>query len=456
MEKLIKQKLMEPKLVCNSLLNKMKKEFFLIPSLFCVILLIAFVSSISSTNYGINPHVISGGGANTSSENYSTNFDIGEITGDVYQGDYGNFIGFWPGSADSIPPNVIIINPTSMAYSSGTIPIEINLDEPGYCEYSLDSGLTNHTLVANASNSGFATSHSLGDGSYTLSAYCNDTLGNRNYTESVSFAVSIPVEGGGGDGGGGESAVTISTLVLSRTNLNVNLAINTNKKEIITVTNIGSTPRLISIYQKNLDEHIMFDDEPFELAPGESKDVELIFIALDETGIFTGKVNIGGTDVLVSLNIRTKLLLFDSNIAVLNEDYTVVQGYDLLTQVTIIPMGEKERMDVTLKYLIKDYRGKVYLTKSESVLVDEKIDFQRDFDTGLLPVGDYVVGLELIYPNGVAPSSAHFKVVPPSRSTIISKLIWFILILILLILIAIVIFLIIKKLRESRQNQINA
>jgi hypothetical protein len=85
---------------------------------------------------------------------------------------------------------------------------------------------------------------------------------------------------------------------------------------------------------------------------------------------------------------------------------------DLLrTKVEMIPMGDKERMDVTLNYVIGDASGKVYLTQSETLLVEEKTVIYRNFGTGMLPLGDYIIGLELIYPNGVAPSSARFKVI---------------------------------------------
>mgnify|MGYP001574184307 FL=1 len=91
--------------------------------------------------------------------------------------------------------------------------------------------------------------------------------------------------------------------------------------------------------------------------------------------------------------------------------YLVKRGKELRTQVTLIPLGDDNRLDVTLNYVIKDYDGKVYLTKSETLLIEKRIDFRRDFDTGILPLGKYIIGLELVYPNGVVTSSAHFEVV---------------------------------------------
>ena len=153
---------------------------------------------------------------------------------------------------------------------------------------------------------------------------------------------------------------------------------------------------------------------------------------------------------MVTLNIKTKLLLFDSNIAVLNKDYLVAKNEKLKTKVTLIPLGDKERMDVFLNYTIRDYNGKIYITQSETVLVDSQIDFKKDFDIGLLPLGDYIVGLELVYPGGVAPSSAHFEIVEQTPGGFFGKLIFWLIALILLVFIGIIILLIKRKRDEEK------
>lgn len=256
--------------------------------------------------------------------------------------------------------------------------------------------------------------------------------------------------GGGGGGGGGE---TVSFLSVTPRNFTINLAINTNKEEVITVRNMGTTERNVSVTQTGLSDNVIIGENSFSLAAGETKELEVTFVATSQTGVITGKINVGGVNVLVSLNVRTVLLLFDSNIIVLNENYIVPQKEDLETQVTLIPMGEKQRMDITLNYEIKDYEGKVYLTKSETLLIEDRVEFNRNFDTGSLPLGDYVIGLELIYPNGVAPSSAHFKVVEPLPTNIFAILVMILVILILIILIIIIILLIIKRIKENKKEQ---
>ena len=123
------------------------------------------------------------------------------------------------------------------------------------------------------------------------------------------------------------------------------------------------------------------------------------------------------------------------------------------TQVTLIPMGEKERMDVTLNYVIKDYRGKTYLTKTETLLIDDKVEFKRNFATGALPLGKYIVGLELVYPNGVAPSSAHFEVTEKIPMSFFGKIVFFLIILIIIILILLIIILI-KRERDKKKQAV--
>lgn len=276
---------------------------------------------------------------------------------------------------------------------------------------------------------------------------CGTCASGYSCTSGVCVADTPP--GGDDPGGGGGAGVSTTNLLVSPMEFNINLAVNTNKEETISVTNLGTSTVNISIRQQNLGNMVILEQTFLELAAGESKNLNLVFVALSQTGIFTGKIFVGTKQVLVSLNIKTKLSLFDSNIAVLNKDYIVEQGDDLMTEVTLIPMGDPDRLDVTLNYLIKDYNDKTYLTKSETLLVEEEIDFKRDFGTGILPLGDYIIGLELVYPNGIAPSSAHFQVVEKKPSSLLGKLAFFLIILILIISIFIVLFFIIRKKKEQ-------
>jgi len=268
------------------------------------------------------------------------------------------------------------------------------------------------------------------------------------YTCTAGICTAAPVSPGGG---GGTPTPTINVNV-TPTEFNIKLAVNTNIEKTIKVTNLGSSSINIDIKQLNLDDLIILKETSLNLASKESKDLHVVFVAPSQPGIFTGRILIGNKQILVILNVKTKLLLFDSNIIVLNKDYKVPQGDKLKTQVTLIPLGDEDRLDVTLNYEIKDYEGEIYLTQSETVLAEKQINFKRDFGTGMLPLGKYIIGLELIYPNGVAPSSAHFDVVEKVPINF-GILVFFLIAAILIVSILIIILLIVKKRRKKNSKE---
>ncbi len=241
------------------------------------------------------------------------------------------------------------------------------------------------------------------------------------------------------------------------------MLINTNVEDTIGITNLNLTSSTILINSSDFHPDLIvsfWDEEGGEwtdsfyltIPPRGIHELRIRFSAPGEVGLYNGTIFIGGIRVLVSINIQEKLILFDSNIIVLNEDYRVPQGERLRTSVTLIPLGDKERMDVTLNYIIKDYEGKVYLTRSETVLVEEQVNFKRNFDTGVLPYGSYIVSLELIYPNGVAPSSAHFEVVEGTQSTLFGRIVFFLINMILIILILIIFLVLWRLIKQIKER----
>ena len=277
---------------------------------------------------------------------------------------------------------------------------------------------------------------------------CGSCASGYTCTTGVCVADSVTPDG---DGGGGTT--TTPSITVTPTSINLDLAVNTNIKQIISVKNTGTSSIAIAITQSGLTNNVLLGNTSLTLSAGETKEFEVLFVASDETGIFTGAINVGAIQIPVSLNIKTKLLLFDSNIVVLNIDYKVSTNTDLRTRVTLIPMGDSERLDVTLNYVIKDYAGKIYLTQSETVLVERKINFRRNFGTGSLPLGRYIVGLELIYPGGVAPSSAHFDMVQKTAEDFLGSLIFILLVAIIITAILIVLLIILRKNKEGNSVQ---
>ncbi len=283
----------------------------------------------------------------------------------------------------------------------------------------------------------------------------NTASGDGCSSTCQTEAVTPP--GGGGPGGGGGGVVT-QLLSVSPTRFDLTLAINTNVQRTITVTNTGASATTVTLSYAMFDNQslpvdiILMNTTAFVLQGGETKRLSVTFVAPNEPGIFTGNIRVGNVQIPVAMNVQTRLLLFDSNIVVLNRDYLVVKGDDLRTRVTLIPLGDKERLDVTLDYTIRDYSGKVYLTQRETLLVEDRINFDRDFGTGSLPIGRYVVGLELRYPNGVAPSSAHFEVVTRMPITFGTIVLWLMMLIIIIVIIIIIIIIYKRKKKEEETN----
>ena len=304
-----------------------------------------------------------------------------------------------------------------------------------------------------------------------------------NYVSGDGCSATCQIEGGPGPSPGpeceddsdchtgevclnGNCVSAESLLRVDPKEIKRSMLINTNIEESIGITNLDTKSITIPIYSFDFDPDLIvsfWDEENNEwtnsfsltVASKQLYELRVRFSAPDDVGLYNGSIAIGTARVPVSLNVQEKLLLFDSNIIVLNEDYRVPQGEKLRTSVTLIPLGDKERMDVTLNYVIKDYDGKVYLTRSETVLVEDQVNFRRNFDTGILPYGSYIIALELIYPNGVAPSSAHFDVTEGKQSTLFGRIVFFLINLILIILILIIILTIwriIKQMREKKKK----
>lgn len=258
--------------------------------------------------------------------------------------------------------------------------------------------------------------------------YCNNGICTANITVPP---VTPPAPGGG-------NVTIVKEIVIVPREINLKMSVNTIKKEIIKITNNGNITKKLSISQTNLTGKILISNDSLTIAPGETKNLEVIFVA-SEIGIFKGEIIIGEEKVLVNLDIREKIILFDSNIMVLNRDYKVSQGGKLKTKVTLIPMGDKERLDVQLNYVIKDYNEKIYFTYSETLLAEDKVEIYRDFGTADIPLGKYIIGLELIYPGGKALSSAHFEIVKTTAESFLGLVMFTLIIAMIIVSIIIVI-----------------
>lgn len=104
---------------------------------------------------------------------------------------------FWPflnitySDADALPPELRIISPINQTYTLSAINFNITLNEnASKAWYTLNNGINNITMTRiNDTNFGHINT-SIADGFYVAKFYANDTLGNLNSTESISFNIN--------------------------------------------------------------------------------------------------------------------------------------------------------------------------------------------------------------------------------------------------------------------------
>jgi len=92
---------------------------------------------------------------------------------------------------DSTNPEISIIFPLNTTYSDTSINFNVTANEDlSKCLVSLDNFVTNNTMIYDGGGYFNFTNNSMNEGSYTAKFWCNDTSGNINNTELVSFTIN--------------------------------------------------------------------------------------------------------------------------------------------------------------------------------------------------------------------------------------------------------------------------
>lgn len=295
----------------------------------------------------------------------------------------------------------------------------VSVNAGGDLQLCIDSGGFEECFVGGDYFCVPASCLSLGYECGTVSDGCGTILNCGSCSSGFSCVSGTCVSDEEGGGGAGGEETPTSIISVSPKSISLIMLNGTYTERTITVTNTGTAIQTIYISENDPDKIIGFENSSLTLSSGETKSFNIIILSPIVEGNYSATINVGTQKVSVNVVSKSKILLFDSNIVILNSNYRVMQSNLLKTKVELTPMGDKERMDVTLNYVISDTAGKVYLTQSETLLIDDKITVYRNFETGMLPLGNYIVGLELIYPNGRAPSSARFEVIENTPGNII-------------------------------------
>ena len=316
---------------------------------------------------------------------------------------------------ESVPPEIVLVSPADgHSTTSATVNFLYTVND------SYD--VSNCSLIINGAVDKIdptitkeiqqTFSELFSSGTYTWAIRCSDVLGNQGDSSSAVLIVIAPAggdtggRGGGGGGGGGPAGV----LIVNPKEFNIDTGIGAIFSREIYVENQGTAPLNIKITLNNLEGIVEFEQTSISLEIGEKKILKFKINSPLDPGIYNGKIFLGSTPVLFALNVETEKSLFDISVDIPKTLKIISVGNSIKAQITLVQIGLKEGKDVTINYLIKDFEGKTYLKESETIAVYDQKSFEKEFQTQNLPVGDYLIGAEVVYSGGVATASSHFMI----------------------------------------------
>ena len=364
-----------------------------------------------TTNFAINSSGWLKNNTNLSVGTYNLNITVNDSLGNAVSDMMSVTI-----SSDTTAPVVTISYPANTTYSAQVTVLNYTYVEtaPDRCWYSTNNGATNSTSVSMGTNFSISSS----EGSNTWITYCNDTTNNLG-NASISFVQSVTTTTtttGGGGGGGTPTPVVVTPAQFSFSTDSYSTTVSLGKIEsdTITLTNGQDSQKDFMLSVETIENIIDLDENSFSLGAGESKEIKFRIIAPEKTGIYPGKIVIISKgvrkEINIVINIKTEKSLFDVTLSIPKNMRVFSAGKILISQINLLQMGIKEKVDVTMNYLIKDFEGNVLLSESETFAVTDEKSLTKEFHTeGMIP-GDYVLGVELIYPEGVAVASSQFKI----------------------------------------------
>jgi hypothetical protein len=377
---------------------------------------------------------------------------------------------------DNNPPIVILDNPKKIMYNNATpIPVDYTIQDVSHDStwYWLNDGI-------NVSVGGNFTLD-LAEGNYTLRIYANDSFNRMNFAE-VNFSVnnsivycgnnacdgiescsSCTVDCGacmeeppsssssssGGSSGGDSSGSRINKVKfeLDKTQIRVSLKQGGTKRETLEIRNNENKKLKFDVSSSFSSDLVRFSETEFELSRGESRKINVDFIALQNKNpdLYLGEIVVRSGDseerVISAIEVESANALFDIKLEVPAEYLTVLPGNKILASITIFSLGREGRVDTNVKYQIKNENGKIIFESEEVVAVDVQTSFVREFQipSGALP-GRYVLYVPVRYNGSSGSASQWFEVVSVDEKAERKelKLVWLILLLMVILVVLVI------------------
>ncbi len=197
--------------------------------------------------------------------------------------------------------------------------------------------------------------------------------------------------------------------------LPIELKVGQTGKQGIQITNNGKANLTVGITVKELQQFIFPEQTSITLNSGDSQMIYFDINAFNNTvpNLYLGEIDFysGSTNqsVNVALNIVPKEPLFDITTAVINK--ITQPGKNVSAKVTVINMGDVEKVDVQILSEIKDFNNNTYASKIDTYAITNQTT--KDISLILpqnISYGNYIFYSKVIYGNITASSYDTFSV----------------------------------------------
>ncbi len=272
---------------------------------------------------------------------------------------------------------------------------------------------TNNGISAHASGNGEVNLTVEGANTICGDALCNGVETCSTCASDCGACSTAGTGGSSGSSGGGGSSASNPRFELSENSLTINSVSGTSNSEQFVIKNTGTVSLILKITTTGITNYLDSISKEIVLAPGESFPLTFTLNA-PEPGVYAGKITVqfGNVkrEVIILYNVVSEGVLFDATITIPDLYRVLRAGQRLPTLIELTEVGNEGGVDVTMNYVLKDFDGRTHYTESETFYVQGTKSYSKRFSTTGLEPGDYVLGVELVYPGGFATSSAHFKI----------------------------------------------
>ncbi len=273
--------------------------------------------------------------------------------------------------------------------------------------------------------------------------------------EETSSDVQASPGGSSGGGGGGISAKPgFNAFSINRDNINIHLRLGEIKRQSFTIRNTGSKSLRFNLSMIGLGEFVRFRESDFELKDGESKNLDIDFLAAEDSipNLYLGKIIVRGGDVereiLVALDITSRKALFDIIVEIPKKFLNIQPGDEIIANIKLFEVEKIGRVDVALEYGIKDKNGNIILFNSETIAVEGQANFVKSLKVPEdLERGNYLFYLRMSYDDEIASGSGWFFVEKKSFFGIVSP--FYLIVVVVIFIIMAFVFIEIRKIKKD-------